>query len=202
MDLSKQMTDDWIVNALKQTGVVETDAIRHLYQAHYNPLCQFIIQNSGSEQDADDIFQETVITFIHTVKQGKFRGEASIGTFLFALNRNIWRNEMKKRGRSQVRETKFEQLSAHVETDAQSALEQQQSSHQLLKLMDMIGENCKKILLQFYYEDKPMKEIVSTLNYENEQVVRNKKSKCLKKLAEMMNSNPQLHQQFKTLLHE
>jgi RNA polymerase sigma factor (sigma-70 family) len=202
MDLSKQMNDDWIVSALKQTGAVETDAIKYLYKAHYSSLCQFVVQNNGSEQDADDIFQETVIAFIHTVKQGKFRGEASVGTFLFALNRNIWRNEMKKRGRAQLRETKFEQLSAHVETDAQSVLEQQQSSHQLMKLMDTIGENCKKILLQFYYEDKPMKEIVSTLNYENEQVVRNKKSKCLKKLAEMMKSDAQLHQQFKTLLHE
>ncbi len=196
------MTDDWIVNALKQTGVVESDAIKYLYQAHYDPLCRFVVQNNGSEQDADDIFQETVIAFIHTVKQGKFRGEASIGTFLFALNRNIWRNEMKKRGRSQLRETKFEQLSTRVENDAQSALEQQQSSHQLLKLMDTIGENCKKILLQFYYEDKPMKDIVSTLNYENEQVVRNKKSKCLKKLAEIMKLDAQLYQQFKTLLHE
>jgi len=201
MDLRQQMTDEWIVDALKQPGQKETEAIRDLYARHYDPLCRFILQNNGSEQDADDVFQETIIAFIHAVKQGKFRGESTVGTFLFAMNRNIWRNEMKKRGRAELRETKFEQANTRIDTDAHAIMERQQSSGQLLKLMESLGENCKKILLQFYYEERSMKEIVTTLNYENEQVVRNKKSKCLKKLAEMMSSDPQLYQQFKTLLH-
>ena len=46
-----------------------------------------------------------------------------------------------------------------------------------------------------------MKEILAALHYENEQVVRNKKYKCLKKLETMINENPALHQQLKNLLH-
>jgi hypothetical protein len=46
-----------------------------------------------------------------------------------------------------------------------------------------------------------MKEIQAQLPYENEQVVRNKKSKCLKKLEQLVKNNKQLHQQLKQFLH-
>jgi hypothetical protein len=46
-----------------------------------------------------------------------------------------------------------------------------------------------------------MKEIVAYLPYENEQVVRNKKSKCLKKLEELVLGNKHLAIQLKNYLH-
>ncbi len=63
---------------------------------------------------------------------------------------------------------------------------------QLMQLVDTLGETCKKILLAFYFENLAMKEILKTLDYENEQVVRNKKYKCLKQLEQMMTANPVL----------
>ena len=44
----------------------------------------------------------------------------------------------------------------------------------------------------FYYENLPMKEILEKTEYETEQVVRNKKYKCLKQLEQMLNENPLL----------
>jgi hypothetical protein len=46
-----------------------------------------------------------------------------------------------------------------------------------------------------------MKEILDTTDYESEQVVRNKKYKCLKQLEQMVNENPALKQTLKNLLH-
>ena len=47
-----------------------------------------------------------------------------------------------------------------------------------------------------------MKEILSSTGYENEQVVRNKKYKCLKKMEELIKADANLYHQLKTLLHE
>jgi hypothetical protein len=47
-----------------------------------------------------------------------------------------------------------------------------------------------------------MKETLEGLEYENEQVVRNKKYKCLKQLEQMITKNPALQQTLKNLLHE
>ena len=53
----------------------------------------------------------------------------------------------------------------------------------------------------FYYEDLSMKDILDRLEYENEQVVRNKKYKCLKQLEKMISDNPALKHTLKNLLN-
>ena len=181
---------------------VETDeTIRFLYRSHYESIGRYVVNNNGSWDDAQDIFQEAMIAFINLVKAGKFRGESSIKTFLYSLNKNIWLNELKKRGRSQVREMKYEQANEKSESGADVALETREINNELMKTMEALGENCKKILLLYYFENQSMREILSTLDYENEQVVRNKKYKCLKQLEEIVMGNKNLYQQLKTLLH-
>jgi hypothetical protein len=46
-----------------------------------------------------------------------------------------------------------------------------------------------------------MKEILDQTDYESEQVVRNKKYKCLKQLEKMVNANPALRETLKNLIH-
>jgi len=58
-----------------------------------------------------------------------------------------------------------------------------------------LGEPCKKILTLFYYDNLSMKEIVEHLPYENEQVVRNKKYKCLQALTGLIKDNPAIARQ-------
>jgi RNA polymerase sigma factor (sigma-70 family) len=160
-----------------------------------------VVNNNGSWDDAQDIFQEVMIAFINLVKAGKFRGEASIKTFLYSLNKNIWLNELKKRGRAEVREMKYETAADKMEPGMNSVLETRESNEKLMKLMNELGETCKKILLLYYYENQSMKEILTSLNYENEQVVRNKKYKCLKRLEELVTENKPLYHQLKNLLN-
>ncbi|HEY8895722.1 MAG TPA: RNA polymerase sigma factor, partial [Niastella sp.] len=84
------------------------NAIFFIYEQYSNTIQSYILANSGTPPDAEDIFQETVVTFIDLVKKEKFRGEASVKTFLTAIARNLWLNELKKRQRSGVREKAFE----------------------------------------------------------------------------------------------
>ena len=83
-------------------------AILYIYQNYSETVSSFITNNGGSQQDADDIFQETVVAFIDVAKKGKYRMEASIKTFLVAIAKNIWFNQIKKRERSGYREKLYE----------------------------------------------------------------------------------------------
>ena len=69
-----------------------------------------------------------------------------------------------------------------------------------MKIVEGLGDNCKKILLAFYFDNLAMKEILQNLQYENEQVVRNKKYKCLKQLEQLMTQQPQLAANLKSVL--
>jgi RNA polymerase sigma factor (sigma-70 family) len=166
------------------------EAILFIYQEYSRTTSSFMINYGASEQDAEDVFQETVIAFIGIVQKGKFRMQSSIKTFLVSIARNIWRNEVKKRQRSDYREQQFESGREQTEEDISELISEWEKKKQLRDLVYELGEPCRKLLMLFYYENLSMKEILSYLPYENEQVVRNKKYKCLQQLTEIMKQNP------------
>lgn len=199
MEIEKDYPDIVVIETLRSQSNFN-GVVRYLYKKNYKSVKVYIIQNSGSAEDAEDVFQEVIVTFIELVKLGKFRGESSISTFLFAIGRNVWLNELKKRGRSQLRNEKFEKSRGFVDEDISKYLVNREMRAQIIELLDKIGETCKKILLAYYYDNLSMKDILQQLDYENEQVVRNKKYKCLKQLEQIFNSRPALANNLKSIL--
>ena len=200
MEVIKNFPDSELVVNLRFGKRVD-ETVKAIYRSHFDSLSWFVINNSGSRQDAEDIFQEVVVSFIDLVQKGKFRGESTVKTFLFSLNRYIWLNELKRRGRALVREEKYERGQEKAELDTSHFIADREGKAEVTKLVGELGETCRKILLLFYYENLSMKEILEVTEYENEQVVRNKKYKCLKQLEQMVNANPALKQTLKNLLH-
>jgi RNA polymerase sigma factor (sigma-70 family) len=197
METRNLFTDSSLIQALR-SDANPGEAIRYLYRTQYQSTEAYIKQNSGTSEDAEDIFQEVVLVFIEILKKDKFRGESTVSTFLYALTRNIWLNELKKRGKSKLRDEIFEKSKEKETMDVSYHIANRESKSRLMQLVEQLGENCKKILLAFYFENLAMKEILKQLNYENEQVVRNKKYKCLKQLEQMIAREPGLAKTFKS----
>lgn len=189
MKVDKMYSDADLLAAIRNKDTLD-EAIRYIYQHYADTISSLIINNSGNHQDAQDIFQETVVTFIETVQKDKFRGESSIKTFLVAIARNTWLNELKRRERSDHREEIYEKSRPEEEPDVSHLISEREKKQQFRNLLDKLGESCKKILLLFYYENLSMKEMLDHLPYENEQVVRNKKYKCLQQLTGILKDNP------------
>jgi RNA polymerase sigma factor (sigma-70 family) len=194
-------SDAELIEAL-QDPKKSSEGIRFMYKAHFDSLTNYVLNNSGSWDDAQDIFQEVMVAFVHLVKEGKFRGESSIKTFLFSMNRNLWFNELKRKGRADKREKLYEEQKFLVGDERiERVIDKREATNQLMNVVESLGEGCKKILLLFYFENKSMKEILDETEYENEQVVRNKKYKCLKKLEEMISAQKKLYDGLKSFFH-
>lgn len=191
-------SDQALLTALRGNDMDK--AVRALYRQYYEVLSIYTRQNSGSQQDAEDVFQEVVVTFIELVNQNKFRGESSIKTFLYSLNKHIWLNELKKRNRMQQRNLKFEMAKGQTEEDVSTYIAGREARSQMMQVIDQLGDACKQVLMAFYYQELSVREMLDILPYENEQVVRNKKYKCLKKLEEMLHNDPALANNLKTIL--
>jgi RNA polymerase sigma factor (sigma-70 family) len=200
MELSRKPGDEELLAAIRQGDGLDA-AIRSVYKEHFESMAWIVKNNSGSQQDAEDIFQEVLVNFIDLVQKGKFRGESTVKTFLFSMTKHTWLNELKKRGRSEVRELKYEKMKDQQETDVTYMIAEREAKKQVMDVVEKLGDTCKKILVMFYYENRSMKEILDSLEYENEQVVRNKKYKCLKQLEQMITTNPSLTQTLKSILH-
>ncbi len=201
MNAKITFSDEALAEAIKEKRNLD-QAINHLYQEHAAVTRSFIMGKGGSEQDAEDIFQETVIAFIDTVRKGKFRFESGIRTFLIAISKNLWFNELRKRQRAENRERMFETGRDPEDPDVSEAIVDRELNQQLQKLLAGLGDSCRKILTLFYYENLSMKEIVAHLHYENEQVVRNKKYKCLQQLTGMLKENPVASKQIAELINK
>jgi RNA polymerase sigma factor (sigma-70 family) len=193
MDIASKMD---IVQELQHQDI--NRPVRYLYEQYFESAAQEIRLKGGSDDDAADIFQEAVLIVIDKVKSGLFKGESSIKTFLLAVVRKLWLYERRTRSRRLVREQKYTDLEIEsndipdrrfsiINTDA------------IKRVFEQVGETCSKILTGVYYEKKSMKELLEQFNYENEQVLRNRKARCMKKLKGILNENPLLLEQLKNI---
>jgi RNA polymerase sigma factor (sigma-70 family) len=201
MNKKSRFSDSELVEAIREKEMLEA-AILQLYQEHAEITSSFIMGKGGTEQDADDIFQETIVSFIDTVQKEKFRQESGIRTFLISISKNLWYNEIRRRQRAGNREKLYETDREQEESGISEQIQDRELKIQLNQLLRDLGESCRKILELFYYENLSMKEIVSHLHYENEQVVRNKKYKCLQQLTDKMKQNPLAARQISELLNK
>jgi RNA polymerase sigma factor (sigma-70 family) len=192
-------SDAELVHALQQPKPPDS-AIRHLYNAYFETSGGYVKQNSGSQQDAEDTFQEVVINFIELVQQQRFRGETSINNFLYSITRHIWLNELKRRRRAKNREEKYDREQDKTDPEMAAMIADQELREQLMGIIGGLGEACRKILVAFYYEGLSMREILGRMDYQNEQVLRNKKYKCMIQLEQTLAGNARLVEYLKSTL--
>ena len=200
MEVTRSLADVQLIDALREDRTTD-QAVRSLYRDYYESLSWYVMNNNGSRQDAEDIFQEVVVAFIDLVRKNRFRGESSVKTFLYSMNRHFWLNELKKRNRTLARESRYEAMQNNEVKDLDSELAGRESGQTIMRLVEQLGETCRKILLLFYFEGCSMKQILEQLHYENEQVVRNKKYKCIRQLEKIINEHPPLKQALKSMMN-
>lgn len=193
-------TDKELIEALKDKNSID-DAIRFIYKHHYRVIEYYVTTNNGNQEDAADVMQETLVAFVEIVERNKFRGEASVQSFLYTLARNLWLTELRKKNSRESRNTMFEKGKEIEDREITYQIIYNEHQKAINKLFEKLGAVCKKLLLLVYYEDMNMKDILKLMpDYSNEQVLRNKKYKCMKQLEEMIEVNASLKAELKNAL--
>lgn len=173
--------------------------IKKLYKENFEIVVASICNNGGNRDDGADVFQEALVLLIEKVRTGQFRGESSLNTYLFAIAKNLWLHALRTKGRRSKREKEFV-MNEPIAIEPDKGQRFNGADKDLSHVMEQIGSSCKKILNGFYYEKKSMRELLAEFDYENEQVLRNRKSKCMKSLKHLIVSNPALHANLKLWL--
>lgn len=201
MDKVGYHSDSVLLEALGSAGVPDW-AVRQLYRDGFHMCSAYILDNGGNLEDAEDIFQNVVVGFIEMVQDGRFRAESSITSLLYSMTRYQWLNELRRRKRAEKREAAYEGGGTQDLEDAGpgAGMEVNELRAEVLRIIGALGEACRKILISFYYEGLPIKEILSRTGYRNEQVLRNKKTKCMKRLVEDLGAKEKLATYLRSIL--
>jgi len=181
------------LDLLKGGNPGRNQALELIYQQNRGRIFGFVLSNSGTTEQAADIFQESVIAFYENVKEDIFKGESAISTYLYSIARFKWLNQIKKDKVRDEHHNALEQGDQEIKGQLATII-RGENRKQVLEVIALLGEDCKKILVESIYHNTSMKDIAAAGNFSSDQIVRNKKYKCLKKLKELISSRPALIQ--------
>lgn len=167
-------------------GILCSDerALAHLYHEYADMVNHLIITNSGTKDDADDIFQDTIIVIYEKIKSGTFVLNSSLKTFIYSVSRNLWLYKLRQKSRDSKLEDSF-MVVAVEELDVDDFYEENTNQDKMVNYIKLLGESCKKILLLFYYEKLSTRDIAVKLQLAGSDYVKTQKYRCLQKLKSL-----------------
>ncbi|WP_367390581.1 RNA polymerase sigma factor [Lewinella sp. LCG006] len=184
------INDQEILQFLQSNRSNEQDeGLRALYQLHYGMIEQLVLRNNGEREDAADIFQDGLVALFHKSRQTGFVLTASLKTLLYAICRNLWLMKLRKKKR-ETPLTDVHQETVSLDAGILDLLEDNDRNQLIAQGLQQLGSDCQKVLQLYYFERSKMKDIADTMGYAGEQVAKNKKSRCLRKLREWVLAQP------------
>ena len=192
------MTDQQIIAQIKDGHVQNNElALRYVYRRHYKMIEAFVLKNNGTKDDAQDVFQDIVISLYNNVKEDKYSHLSQLTTYLFAIGKNIWYNKLRKNGRISLIDNDELDKNPGLE-DIQGDIEYTEVQKQIGSLLHKVGQECATILKMFYFERLRMVKIAVNMNFASEQEAKNQKYKCMKKLKAFVKSSDYLQNELRS----
>ena len=159
-------------------------SIENIYRTHYSMIQALIINNSGTSDDARDIFQEALIVLYEKVRSGSFELHVQLKTYIYAVCRRMW---LKKLAVLQRFSGDLANAPETIATDEDIGLYEHRSvDFDLMEqALQHLGEPCKALLECYYFKKKHMSEIAKEFGYTNADNAKNQKYKCLVRLKKI-----------------
>lgn len=164
--------------------------IKEIYEKYAGKMKAMVINNNGDENDAADIFQESLVYIYNRSLNAAFTLTCPFEAYLYMVCKNRWLNEIEKRKNKRVtfvEDTGF--MSNTANEEGITAMQTKESKLELVnKALGKIGEGCSK-LLQLSWQGLGMEEVGQQLQM-TYAYVRKKKSECMGKLVELVKNEP------------
>jgi len=149
----------------------DKDAFRQLFEKYTEKIFYLSLNLTGNHQDAEDLSQEVFIKMYKNIQQ--FKGEASLGSWLYRITVNTFLNTRNKKSFNIIRKSKNldkvkiwdEALSGAAVSDnpeesTQSVFIQKHINNALHKL----SKKERTVFVLRHYNGIPLKEIAQQLN--------------------------------------
>ena len=147
-------------------------------------ILQLIINNNGSEHDAKDIYQESIIILHDKIKSGDFELTSKLKTFLYSVCRRLLLKKLSHKSRFNADINDYEDH-FEVESDLVAHEERDQQFTMMNSALEQLGEPCKTIIEDFYIHNKSMQDISEKFGYTNADNAKTQKYKCLQRLKKL-----------------
>lgn len=174
-----QFTDDQFIDGLRNGN---NEILSALYKKYYNIVLKFIVNNSGTEEAAQDIYQETVIVLYENAQKPHFSLNCQLQTYIYSVAKRLWLKQLKKNGKTFLFKEDDENELVDVTGDMTEHSEKEKNLDKMNKSLLELGEPCATLIKDYYLSKLNMDEIADKFGYTNADNAKNQKYKCLQRL--------------------
>jgi RNA polymerase sigma factor (sigma-70 family) len=178
--------DELIVSELRKEN--NAMALRELYRTHYPMIVNLVCSNTGTEQEAKDVYQESLIVFYEKIRSPDFVLTCKIKTYLYAVCRRLWLKRLSEKKRFHTNIEAGESL-PEIEQEMTEIEESEKKFAFMDQSLDGLGEPCRSIIEDFYIHDLSMEAIRDKHGYTSAENAKNQKYKCLQRLKKIFFSH-------------
>lgn len=177
------MVDNHVLELLKKR---DQQALREVYTSNKEGFVAFAKKYSIANDDILDIYQDVIIALLENIALGKLETlNSSLKTYLFSIGKYMIYDYLRKKKKMKlVTSFKNEDFEGDFENEFDFLFNKELTGNQkkLYASFNKLGDKCKEVLSLFYYRGFTIDEISEHLNYNNKDVVKSQKSRCLKSL--------------------
>lgn len=163
-----------------------------MYKDYFPLILALIEKNSGTLQDAQDIFQEGQIALFLRCRNQELVLNCALRSYFYSICRNLWLQRLEKKYRLVyqpdllVNESEAKYISKESITT-----EQKLRRHRIYwKHFNELPEDCQKVFLM-YFDKVPFKKVAEKLKFTDENYVKVRKYLCKKLLVKRIKEDPE-----------
>lgn len=182
----KRFSDDDIIRGLRKRDNL---VIQYIYKTNFDKIANLILNNSGADDDAEDIFQEALIIIFKRIREDQFELTSAFSTYIYSVARLLWLKKLRDTRKMEVTELnremedfiEFEEPPPVQDKDRRLAIYQ--------KNLKFIPEDCQKILT-LTAKDVSAKDIAEQLGFRSDGYVRKRRHFCKEFLVNRIKEDP------------
>jgi RNA polymerase sigma factor (sigma-70 family) len=174
-----QFTDSQFIDGLRTNS---NEVLTALYKKYYTIVLKLIVSNNGTQDEAQDVYQETIIVVFENVRKPDFELNCQLQTYIYSIAKRLWLKQLKKNGKTYLFKEDEENELADVTNDVNDHFKKEDDILKMNKSMQLLGEPCNTIINDFYVLKLSMDEIAEKFGYTNSDNAKTQKYKCLQRL--------------------
>lgn len=183
--------DEQLILMIQSGGLDFELASMQLFKEFQGFLPQVKAKLRLSQASAQDAYADALVKLIRQLRDGTFRSESKLSSYFYSIYYNTAVDVSRKNTTNKNKTAQSTQeLLEHdaKETDLLTLISNRDEVEQVLMVMEAMGEQCQRILMDWGYYGYSMSEIAERAKLSNPESARSMKYKCLKKLRELLNS--------------
>lgn len=192
------MSEDTSVHFTAQVAAIRQNdekVLEQLYQSNYHFVEKFVIENSGTADEAKDVYQEAFIAMWRNIRLEKFQPEnaSSLNAYLFRIAKNKWIDQLRAAKKNPVlslADAPYELAAGYIQVLPE---EEEKYLADVKVGFGKLGEVCRDLLTRFYFLRQSLRDIANDKNL-TEATAKNNKYRCLQQLRKLVNMKNSTHE--------